>query len=51
MLKITNQVKINAEIIDSVQIIDSKSKDIATSQKTLAPYTSLFDISTFSVLD
>jgi 6-phospho 3-hexuloisomerase len=31
--------------------IEGKSKDKATSQKTLAPYTSLFDISTLSVLD
>ena len=31
--------------------IEGKSKDNATAQKTLAPYTSLFDISTLSVLD
>ncbi|TXT63756.1 MAG: 6-phospho-3-hexuloisomerase [Promethearchaeota archaeon] len=31
--------------------IEGKSKDKATSQKTLAPYTSLFDICTLSVLD
>ena len=31
--------------------IEGKSKDKAISQKTLAPYTSLFDISTLSVLD
>ncbi len=31
--------------------IEGKSKDKATSQKTLAPYTSLFDISALSVLD
>ena len=31
--------------------IEGKSKDRAISQQTLAPYTSLFDISTLSVLD
>lgn len=31
--------------------VQGKSKDVAISQKTLAPYTSLFDISTLSVLD
>jgi len=31
--------------------IEGKSKDVAISQETLAPYTSLFDISTLSVLD
>lgn len=31
--------------------IKGKSKDVAISQETLAPYTSLFDISTLSVLD
>ncbi|MHA1439053.1 MAG: 6-phospho-3-hexuloisomerase [Promethearchaeota archaeon] len=31
--------------------IKGKSKDLAISQETLAPYTSLFDISTLSVLD
>ncbi len=31
--------------------IEGKSKDIAVSQNTLAPYTSLFDISTLTVLD
>ncbi|MHA1688961.1 MAG: SIS domain-containing protein, partial [Promethearchaeota archaeon] len=31
--------------------IIGKSKDVATVQKTLAPYTSLFDISTLAVLD
>ena len=39
------------EISDIVIKIEGKSKDIATSQETLAPYTSLFDISTLSVLD
>lgn len=31
--------------------IEGKSKDIAVSQKSLAPYTTLFDISTLTVLD
>ncbi len=31
--------------------IKGKSKDVAMSEKSLAPYTSLFDISTLSVLD
>ncbi|MFX0082820.1 MAG: 6-phospho-3-hexuloisomerase [Candidatus Hodarchaeota archaeon] len=39
--------KISDYIID----IKSKSKDVALSQKTLAPYTSLFDISSLAVLD
>jgi len=36
---------------DCIIQIEGKSKDKAISQKTLAPYTSLFDISTLSVLD
>ena len=36
---------------DIVVKIEGKSKDVAISQDTLAPYTSLFDISTLSVLD
>ena len=39
------------KISDIIIKIEGKSKDIATSQETLAPYTSLFDISTLSVLD
>ena len=39
--------KISDYIID----IKGKSKDVALSQETLAPYTSLFDISTLAVLD
>ena len=31
--------------------VEGKSKDVAITQKTLAPYTSLFDISTLSILD
>jgi 6-phospho 3-hexuloisomerase len=36
---------------DYVIEIKGKSKDVALTQKTLAPYTSLFDISTLAVLD
>ncbi|MFX0001283.1 MAG: SIS domain-containing protein [Candidatus Hodarchaeota archaeon] len=36
---------------DYVIEVKGKSKDIAISQKTLAPYTSLFDISALAVLD
>ena len=39
------------ELSDIIIKIEGKRKDIATSQDTLAPYTSLFDISTLSVLD
>ena len=39
------------KLSDCVIKIVGKSKDVATSEKTLAPYTSLFDISTLSVLD
>ncbi|MFX1337450.1 MAG: SIS domain-containing protein [Promethearchaeota archaeon] len=39
------------KISDYVIQIEGKSKDKAISQDTLAPYTSLFDISTLSVLD
>ncbi|MBD3256012.1 MAG: SIS domain-containing protein [Candidatus Lokiarchaeota archaeon] len=38
-------------ISDLIIQIKGKSKDKATSQRTLAPYTSLFDISTLAVLD
>ena len=39
------------KLSDCIIEIKGKSKDIAISKKTLAPYTSLFDISTLSVLD
>jgi len=39
------------KISDIIIKIEGKSKDIAVSQNTLAPYTSLFDISTLTVLD
>ncbi|TXT63077.1 MAG: hypothetical protein BAJALOKI3v1_440024 [Promethearchaeota archaeon] len=38
-------------LCDLIIEIEGKSKDKATSQQSLAPYTSLFDISTLSVLD
>ncbi|MFW9898977.1 MAG: 6-phospho-3-hexuloisomerase [Candidatus Thorarchaeota archaeon] len=47
-------VNINSSIgklSDCVIKIEGKSKDMAVSEKTFAPYTSLFDISTLSVLD
>lgn len=47
-------VNINSSIgklSDCVIKIEGKSKDLAVSQKTFAPYTSLFDISVLSVLD
>ncbi|MFX1455453.1 MAG: SIS domain-containing protein [Promethearchaeota archaeon] len=39
------------KITDYFIEIQGKSKDMATSQESLAPYTSLFDISTLAVLD
>ena len=36
---------------DCIVRVEGKSKDIAISKHTLAPYTSLFDISTLSILD
>ncbi len=39
------------KVSDCIIQIEGKSKDKAISQKTLAPYTSLFDISALSVLD
>lgn len=40
-----------SNLSDCIIKIEGKSKDIAVSKHTLAPYTSLFDISTLSVLD
>ena len=40
-----------ANISDWVVEVKGKSKNLAMTQKTLAPYTSLFDISTLSILD
>ena len=39
------------KISDCIVFVKGKSKDLALSQETLAPYTSLFDISTLAVLD
>ena len=39
------------KLSDIIIKVEGKSKDVAIAQKTLAPYTSLFDISTLSVLD
>jgi len=39
------------KLSDCIIKIEGKSKDVAISQETLAPYTSLFDISALSVLD
>jgi D-arabinose 5-phosphate isomerase GutQ len=36
---------------DYIIKIQGKSKDVAITQETLAPYTSLFDISSLAVLD
>ena len=47
----TNITSTIAKLSDCIVIIEGKSKDKAISEKTLAPYTSLFDISTLSVLD
>jgi 6-phospho-3-hexuloisomerase len=47
----TNPNSSIGKLSDLVIVIKGKSKDIAISKKTLAPYTSLFDISTLSVLD
>lgn len=40
-----------AQLSDLTLKIEGKSKEKATSQQTLAPYTSLFDISTLAILD
>jgi len=47
----TNPESSIGHISDLVVAIKGKSKDKATSEISLAPYTSLFDISTLSVLD
>ncbi len=39
------------KLSDCVIKVEGKSKDLAIAQATLAPYTSLFDISSLSVLD
>ncbi len=47
----TNITSTIGKLSDCIIRIEGKSKDKAISEKTLAPYTSLFDISTLSVLD
>jgi len=47
----TNITSTIGNLSDCIVRIEGKSKDKAISEKTLAPYTSLFDISTLSVLD
>jgi len=47
----TNITSIIGKLSDCIVRIEGKSKDKAVSEKSLAPYTSLFDISTLSVLD
>ncbi|MBY9002448.1 MAG: SIS domain-containing protein [Candidatus Lokiarchaeota archaeon] len=46
-----NQISSIAKISDLVIKIEGKSKEKAIYEKTLAPYTSLFDISTLAILD
>jgi 6-phospho-3-hexuloisomerase len=49
---ITGNIKSSMAIIsDLVLKVEGKSKEKATTQETLAPFTSLFDISTLSILD
>ena len=50
ILTISLKVLLKIEV-DVIIKVEGKSKDVAISQKTLAPYTSLFDISTLSILD
>jgi 6-phospho-3-hexuloisomerase len=40
-----------AKLSDYIIEIKAKSKDVALTEKSLAPYTSLFDISALAVLD
>ena len=47
----TNITSTIGKLSDCIVRIEGKSKDKAITEKTLAPYTSLFDISTLSVLD
>lgn len=47
----TNITSTIGKLSDCIIRIEGKSKDKAISEKTLAPYTSLFDISSLSVLD
>ena len=47
----TNTTSKIARVSDLIIKVEGKSKDVAKTQKSLAPYTSLFDISTLSILD
>lgn len=47
----TNPDSSIGKLSDLVIEVKGKSKDVAMTKESLAPYTSLFDISTFSVLD
>jgi 6-phospho-3-hexuloisomerase len=47
----TNPKSSIGKLSDIIIKIEGKSKDKAISEKTLAPYTSLFDISTLAILD
>ena len=52
LILLTNNPKSTiGKISDIVIRVKGKSKNLALSQETLAPYTSLFDISTLAVLD
>ena len=51
ILLTVNPLSSIAKLSDLIIQIEGKSKDKATESKTLAPYTSLFDISTFAILD
>jgi 6-phospho-3-hexuloisomerase len=51
VLLTANPLSSIAKLSDLIIQIEGKSKDKATESKTLAPYTSLFDISTFAILD
>ncbi len=51
VLLTANPLSSIAKLSDLIIQIEGKSKDKATESKTLAPYTSLFDISTLAILD
>ena len=47
----SNTLSTIAKLSDYIIEIKAKSKDVALTERSLAPYTSLFDISTLAVLD
>ena len=51
VLLTANPLSSIAKLSDLIIQIEGKSKDKATESQTLAPYTSLFDISTLAILD